>query len=382
MNVRFSGTRNRAGESARGFNHVAGKRRVPSACSSESPPTLPGLVTARGVCLLHRSPICRHGCVTVRGTSLRHGFTLVELLVVIAIIGILVALLLPAIQAAREAARRSQCQNHLKQICLATLNYENTTKELPPVHWEDSIPTSARPKIVQHSIISYILSYLEEQVLADQYDFMETWNNANASKPFDNQRVGQKRIEVFRCPTVSEARSEWPAAIDYTVCEQINNAAGNALAELVTAKLVQPRPNVKGNYHSVLSVRGRGGTQIRAKLKDTTDGLSQTFMWFETGGRPVRYRDGNPQFDRGNVVETQGGHTWAKFENWHDVHERCGSSMMNCTNHEEIYSFHVGGCYFGFGDGSVRFVQDSVDPNVFVSLFTRDGNDIVDESTL
>jgi hypothetical protein len=64
------------------------------------------------------------------------------------------------------------------------------------------------------------------------------------------------------------------------------------------------------------------------------------------------------------------------------VHERCGTGLMNCTNDEEIYSFHVGGCYFTMGDGAVRFVEDNVDPDVFVSLFTRDGQDIIDAAAL
>ncbi|HEY3395816.1 MAG TPA: DUF1559 domain-containing protein, partial [Lacipirellulaceae bacterium] len=130
-------------------------------------------------------------------------------------------------------------------------------------------------------------------------------------------------------------------------------------------------------------LRGHEGVQGVAKLRYTTDGLSQTFLWFETGGRPLRYRGGLPQNSgRGDPVLTQGGYSWAQFENWHDVHERCGTSMMNCTNHEEIYSFHLDGCFYGMGDGSVHFVNESIDPDVFTSLFTRDGDDIIDPSSL
>ena len=115
------------------------------------------------------------------------GFTLVELLVVIAIIGILVALLLPAIQAAREAARRSQCQSNMKQICLATLNYEVAHKELPPSHWQEIIVGPSGRVTAQHSTMSYILSFIEEQTLADQWDFKTDWDHSNLAKAIDNR---------------------------------------------------------------------------------------------------------------------------------------------------------------------------------------------------
>jgi prepilin-type N-terminal cleavage/methylation domain-containing protein len=334
------------------------------------------------------------------------GFTLVELLVVIAIIGILVALLLPAIQAAREAARRSQCQNHLKQLGLATLNYESTKKELPPGHWDErqtvSSPGGGFPKVVQrqHSTITYILSYLEEAQLADQWDFDQPWYHADAKRPMDNWRLSLTPIASINCPTAPAVRERsvrntalpapqnsntlWLGATDYTICEQINTG-GEALIQLTNQKLIRPRPNSVGGYFSVLcphtdqSLAGNATELSRPTLKDTTDGLSQTFMWFETGGRPLYYREGEPNTSPAN---TQGGFSWSQFENWHDVHERCGTGLMNCTNHEEIYSFHVGGCYYGMGDGAVRFVEDSVDPDVFVSLFTRDSQDIIDAEAL
>src|SRR3954454_14102840 len=102
------------------------------------------------------------------------GFTLVELLVVVAIIGILVALLLPAIQAAREAARRSQCQNHMKQIGLATLNFETQKKYLPPSKWAEK--GTAIGQTVGHSTLSYLLPYVEETALADQWSFKVNWD--------------------------------------------------------------------------------------------------------------------------------------------------------------------------------------------------------------
>src|SRR5687767_11397018 len=111
-------------------------------------------------------------------SKLRHrrwqsGFTLVELLVVIAIIGILVALLLPAVQAAREAARRSQCQNHLKQLALACHNYESTYNELPPASAKlDPKLDTIRP---DWGYLVFILPFIERQTHFDQFDKNQDW---------------------------------------------------------------------------------------------------------------------------------------------------------------------------------------------------------------
>lgn len=330
---------------------------------------------------------------TPQHTDRQRAFTLVELLVVIAIIGILVALLLPAVQSARSAARRVSCQNNMKQLGLATLNYEDTTGELPPGHWEETVTTSNSgggfPSVtrVQHSTISYILAQMEQTSIADQWDFEQTWNHSAAGQPIDNLRLSQTRIAMVQCPEVSEPRGEWPGATDYTVCEDLAMGSTNAVPELINQGLIQPRSNARGRYVSMLGPRVKNNKFSAPKLRHCTDGTSQTFMWFETGGRPVRYKDGEPYLaggfgGGGQPQETQGGHSWAEYENWHAVHNRCGTSMMNCNNHEEIYSFHVGGCYYTFGDGSVRFIRETVDPDVFVSLFTRDAQDIIDESEL
>jgi prepilin-type N-terminal cleavage/methylation domain-containing protein len=125
----------------------------------------------------------------------RRAFTLVELLVVIAIIGILVALLLPAVQQAREAARRIQCVNQLKQLSLAALNYESAQKAFPP-GVEDSDENFRRG---DHSGFTRMLPYLEEQSLYDRYDFNSTWQSTN------NLAVGTQRISSLQCPSNSSS---------------------------------------------------------------------------------------------------------------------------------------------------------------------------------
>jgi type II secretory pathway pseudopilin PulG len=301
----------------------------------------------------------------------------VELLVVIAIIGILVALLLPAIQAAREAARRTSCQNNMKQLVLATLNYETARKELPPSKYRASVPNPSGfgTITVEHSTITYLLPYLEERAIADQWNFKQTWNNSNTSLAIDNKRLSEKFIAGLRCATAPEQRFDWPGATDYRVCDAMATASTSAITELINSGQVKPRPNSKGRYVSMLYTHSTGGyTEDPPKLKLCTDGTSQTFMWFETGANPIRYANGAPT----NQLTTA-GRSWAQYENWYVIHNRCGTAMFNCNNADEIFSFHVGGAFFGMGDGAVKFLTTDINPDVFVSYMTRDSSDIIGE---
>ena len=134
------------------------------------------------------------------------GFTLVELLVVIAIIGILIALLLPAVQAAREAARRSQCVNNLKQIGLAYHLYENTNKALPPGYLSN--PATA----VGWGI--FILPFLEQNPLYNQYNFSAPFYYSNLAYGINNQAVANTQLTVFQCPS-TRSRGPYTYTFNY-----------------------------------------------------------------------------------------------------------------------------------------------------------------------
>jgi hypothetical protein len=283
----------------------------------------------------------------------------------------------------------------MKQLTLATLNFESQQKRLPPAKYKQTIPVSgSRPIDNIHSTIPFLLAYMEESAIADKYDLDLPWDNSQPSLAFDNKRISQTRINVLRCATAPDERATGAesnqAAFDYRVCDAFAvGTATHAIEELITQGLVQKRPNSKGGYHSLLYNRvvgnpdGTASTEF-AKLKNCTDGLSQTFMWFETGGAPIYYKEGVPissgRPNSGTSGETQGGESWANYDNWYVIHNRLGTSFFNYHNNEEIYSFHVGGAFFGMGDGAVRWVNTSIDPNVFVSLFTRDSNDIIGDT--
>jgi prepilin-type N-terminal cleavage/methylation domain-containing protein len=237
----------------RGFGSVAGTLRVPSAClpATQSPPYRDA-ATARGACLLR-------------------GFTLVELLVVIAIIGVLVALLLPAVQAAREAARRINCQSNIRNLALGVLNYENANGALPAaVEAGPLISGSLQFDLfagnTNLSWIVRILPYIEQQQLYNQFDLKANALNQNVTAaPEANQ------VAVLICPSDATLGRVY----------QTRSDTGN-------------KPFGKGNYAAYVSPEHIDCAEVfpgalihrKQDLKQVTDGTSNTIMLAE-----VRTRD-------------------------------------------------------------------------------------------
>ncbi|NLS94191.1 MAG: DUF1559 domain-containing protein [Planctomycetaceae bacterium] len=284
----------------------------------------------------------------------RSAFTLVELLVVIAIIGVLIALLLPAVQAAREAARRMQCKNHLKQIGLAILNYESVHRVLPMPKTEDP----------DHNLLTFLLPYLEQQAIYDRYDWNTNWSSTK------NRPARENEIATFLCPTAPADRTcgnRRYFATDYATCENIDRSISRPL---VAAGVISDR----GNWYNLFQPFGEGPSTVAA----VRDGLSNTFMLFECSGRPLKYlqhgRRGDPD---ASPKEPISGAEWASSDAEFWIHEVCnGSQMFNCSNRNEIYSFHPGGANFLYGDGTVHFHSETIDAETFVSLFTRAAGDV------
>jgi len=280
---------------------------------------------------------------------LLHGFTLVELLVVIAIIGILVALLLPAINAAREAARRAACTSNLRQVGLGILNFESARRAFPPAY-------TTTPQ--DHSSFAFILPYIEEQAIYDLYDLSKNWS-ATANRP-----ATQTTIATFVCPSVGLQR-EW--FTDYAICSTISDASGDAYQTLISQNRVRARTNrYNDNGTMRVDLRSILRRDEYVPRRRIADGFSYTYMVFECGGRPQRYVYGQLQ-PNANAVS---GARWADPANHFWVHNY---PIINFNNNNEIYSFHPGGVNMVFGDGAVRFVAETIDPEVFVSQFTANG---------
>lgn len=322
----------------------------------------------------------------------RFGFTLVELLVVIAIIGVLVGLLLPAIQSAREAARRSQCTSQLKQLGLACLMYEDQHKELPPAYTNggDNL-SNDEPEFYRHNLIAFILPFIEQQNLADLYYFKHNWREQRKKNPsgLTNFQVSaQNPLPIMQCPSVASREEE--VVTDYSVSTYIsaNQTIGYALMRL-TKQLNRSAP--EDLWSSILNNYDPSNDDYLyqpVRIAHVTDGMSNSFMLFEVGGRPSVY-------SRSQLIPkgfNDNGQFWANHENWFAVHGNfavqkgdeldsendCGEQMINCSNLEEVYAFHPGGANFVYGDGSVHFVSEDLDLITFAALHSRAGEEVVD----
>jgi len=277
-------------------------------------------------------------------SSVKRGraFTLVELLVVIAVTGTLVAMLLPAVQAAREAARRGQCASHLRQIGLGILNYESVHRLFPPTF----------TRTPNHHVFTFLLPYVEQQAVYAVYTFARNWSAA------ENRPARDTEIALYRCPSALGGRK---FVSDYAAGTLIDSGLWKPL---VSAGVLSNRSDWSNLFppHS---------WQCRS-IAAVSDGLSNSFMLFEVAGRPDSYRGG--QIEPGRTIS---GSRWADDESPFWVHNVCnGLQLINCSNNNEIYSFHPTGANFLYGDGSVRFHSETIDPDAFVTLFTRAAGDV------
>ena len=333
-----------------------------------------------------------------------------ELLVVIAIIGILVGLLLPAVQAAREAARRMQCSNNVKNIALAFHNYHDSYNKLPLFA---SVPTRGAGQWEQFSALTMILPYIEEQALYD--DITTRWQNTPT--PQDGWRIGhfvnarRTEIDPFFCPSDTRSSGANTGNSNYAVCQGCTSGWNAGLAQQ-NGMFVRR----KNNYIDFASV---------------TDGLSNTFMVAEhrlgdhNGGfyRPgdvVRnqpmanntavYPNNTTNYDA-TFIETygiacdgakanhhsHGGRDWIApmpaqtvFNtlappNWqYPTCQQCaGCGWMDSRGVFPSRSLHNGGTTHGLGDGSVKFISDTVDAEFYCLIGNRnDGQPISVEKDL
>jgi len=272
------------------------------------------------------------------------GFTLVELLVVIAIIGVLIAMLLPAINAARESGRRTACANNMKQTGLAMIAYTETYGFYPP----PCIDTPSTGTFI------FIFPFCEFNQIYKQYNLRYDWNSTQ------NTQAVQTNVPMLVCPSAPSNRN---FISDYGICTEMQS---NIYDQLIQNKNILPR----SSYYGIIAPPASG---VSTPQK-CTDGLSHTMMLFEDGGRPLSYIGGVRQ--SGTITGSQ----WADHDAYFAINDiLCGNndSVINCTNNNEIYSFHNGGCNFVYGDGAVRFSPQTMNIDTFLSLFTRAAGDNV-----
>ncbi|MDR0327468.1 MAG: DUF1559 domain-containing protein, partial [Planctomycetaceae bacterium] len=335
-------------------------------------------------------------------------FTIIELLVVIAIIGLLLALLLPAVQSARSAARRVSCQSKMRQTGLAIHLHVETQGMFPPAKCTYTYRKAGSTTIstIGHGLIPFILPYMEQTSAFSEYHFEKNWQNTL------NQPAREVRISTILCADAEPIRfcrygtgtsnSDQKVveyfSTDYTSCNMITNAnlqegARQQLRKLgielgtdqnwrgmLASAIVGTRTVPIDRYGDPTAADVLSALDVHAVFPTSvTDGLSYTMMLFECTSRPYKYDlgkvRGNPDI---TPKEPLGGARWADDDSQFWLQKYCNSSQfMNCTNQQEIFSLHHGGCNFLYGDGSVRFHAETMSPQAFVSCFTAYAGDSV-----
>jgi prepilin-type N-terminal cleavage/methylation domain-containing protein len=344
-------------------------------------------ITHRGI--THRG--ITHRGITHRGITHR-GITLVELMVVIGIVGILVAILIPAIQYVRESARRSICQNNVKQIALAIQNHESLNRAIPSFYNGTFLiqPRTAIDEFHFHSWRTAILPQLEQDALYQTIDM------ALPATVAENQLALNTPLKVFVCPSTSVRNAVVPNVMEFNVgigqfpVRSIGTAARSDYEAVAGVQYPPSPPRVNSlDFRGVkwgawgepkYDATGNSLAPRAAQFRDISDGLSNTMLFSERAGRPDLYRSGEPVdpypysnpnagMDHHQAAWGISTHIWWLIQS-HD-------QSINATNATGTYSFHDSGAYVGLADGSVRFLSKDTDPKNLSALATRSSGDVV-----
>lgn len=299
----------------------------------------------------------------------KRGFTLIELLVVIAIIAVLIALLLPAVQQAREAARRSQCKNNLKQLGLGLHNYHETHACFPPGGTElrrNALGVATGITATSSNVGSMVgwsvqcLPFLDQTNLYNSLDL----NKRHSDAP--NTTVAQNRIAVYLCPSCSDKERSTHSSQGARYTLHYRGVTGPRGTNPQTG---QPylMTTFSSSTDSDIGLEGMLPPNRFTRFRDITDGSSNTFLIGELAWEKAGfYRAWN---------ETHAGPETTTTQMVYRPINSTPQSNQADPNLTSFGSHHAGGCHFLMGDGSVRFVNENISQDIYLSAASKSGGE-------